>query len=433
MSQRPRGQVTQTPQALGFLATVKVSIRPSHWGVRVEARGEYTGPNVGVTGTSGETDTKLRVCPVQRTGSISEIMRYVLTIVEQLDRAAAELVTDHPINNRLALILIDNATELILHRQCTDRLDSDSWTSRISEAHQAIAKETSREDQVGVSEELDRHIMTPKQRTQARGRYWDGMLKVLEDMGDLTSVERRFLVIVHDYRDELYHVGLSHDDIIRAIAGRYFLLCCDLFGRMGKLSVWRPAIRLGEEYTEVAKRYLSMSDRRLDDFNIDNEELAEKLRHALPDDIAGLANTLAGSGRKSIGAIVKSFEFLVQENPFGFDAEKMLEVAQFQRDLNQEFERLASDGQGVDPNHRKSYFQLEKELEATWRQRHSSLPSEKWMTRVAAVEKQTDPLIAMDLYQSLRNDMLYLEEAIQSADEDLDRWIQEQIDLARGK
>ena len=44
-------------------------------------------------------------------------MRYVITIVEQLDRAAAELTTDHPINNRLALILIDNATELILHRQ----------------------------------------------------------------------------------------------------------------------------------------------------------------------------------------------------------------------------------------------------------------------------------------------------------------------------
>ena len=43
-------------------------------------------------------------------------MKYVITIVEQLDRAAGELVSDHPINNRLALILIDNATELILHR-----------------------------------------------------------------------------------------------------------------------------------------------------------------------------------------------------------------------------------------------------------------------------------------------------------------------------
>ena len=50
-------------------------------------------------------------------------MRHVVTIVEQLDRAAMELATDHPINNRLALILIDNASEVILHRQSMDRLE----------------------------------------------------------------------------------------------------------------------------------------------------------------------------------------------------------------------------------------------------------------------------------------------------------------------
>jgi hypothetical protein len=52
-------------------------------------------------------------------------MRYVMPIVEQLDRAAQELAIDHPINNRLALILIDNATELILHGRCTDQIEED--------------------------------------------------------------------------------------------------------------------------------------------------------------------------------------------------------------------------------------------------------------------------------------------------------------------
>ena len=394
---------------------------------------EYIGPNVGVTGTSGEADAKLRVCPVRRTGSILDFMRYVLTIVEQLDRAATELATDHPINNRLALILIDNATELILHRQCTDRLAWDSWTSRISEARQAVDKEASLEDQAGVSRESDEPIMTPRQRTKAGGEYWDDMLKVLKDMGDLTSEERRFLKIVHGYRNELYHLGLSRDDIIRAIAVHYFLLCCDFFVRLGNMRPFLHTISSGETYTEVAKRYLPMSEGRLDYSNIPKEVLAEKLLYALPHGMPNLAETLAYSARKSVGAIVENLEFSVQNNPFGFDAERMLEVAQFQRDLNEEFERQASDGQGVDPNRRKGYFQLEKELKATWKQRHSSLPNEKWMTRAAAVEKQADHLIAMDLYQMLRKDMLYLEEAIQSAAEDLDRWIQEQIDLVRGK
>ena len=46
-------------------------------------------------------------------------MHYIMPIVEQLDRAVRELETDHPINNRLALILIDNTAELIIHRRCS--------------------------------------------------------------------------------------------------------------------------------------------------------------------------------------------------------------------------------------------------------------------------------------------------------------------------
>ena len=55
------------------------------------------------------------------------------------------------------------------------------------------------------------------------------------------------------------------------------------------------------------------------------------------------------------------------------------------------------------------------------------------MARAATVGRETDPLTAMGLYQSLRKDMAYLEESILSAAEDLDIWIQQEIDRARGK
>lgn len=45
-------------------------------------------------------------------------MRSATLIVEQVDRAATELAVDHPLNARIALILIDNAAELIIHRRC---------------------------------------------------------------------------------------------------------------------------------------------------------------------------------------------------------------------------------------------------------------------------------------------------------------------------
>src|SRR5262245_14126366 len=109
-------------------------------------------------------------------------MRYVTTIVEQLDRAASELATDHPINSRLALILIDNATELILHRRCTDELEWDHIRAKLS----------------GL------------ERRQARGQFLEGKLKVLEVLGDLKPEERQFVRVAHEYRNELYHIGLKH-------------------------------------------------------------------------------------------------------------------------------------------------------------------------------------------------------------------------------
>lgn len=68
------------------------------------------------------------------------MLEHTLTIVEQLHRATEELRTDHPTNNRLALILIDNAVELIVHHHCMDRLERNEWWSRFAMAKQAIAR-----------------------------------------------------------------------------------------------------------------------------------------------------------------------------------------------------------------------------------------------------------------------------------------------------
>src|SRR5258708_19732535 len=52
-------------------------------------------------------------------------MRFATLIVEQLDRAATELAVNHPLNARMALILIDNAAELVIHRRCEDLVRAD--------------------------------------------------------------------------------------------------------------------------------------------------------------------------------------------------------------------------------------------------------------------------------------------------------------------
>ena len=111
----------------------------------------------------------------------------------------------------------------------------------------------------------------------------------------------------------------------------------------------------------------------------------------------------------------------------------MLEVAQWARDLTDALEREDIDGLWVDPNYRESYSRVATKFQAAWKQRHTEVPSASWMLRANAIEREPNPLVAMDVYQLLRNDMSYLEESIRLAVEDLDQWIQREIDKRRGK
>ncbi len=358
-------------------------------------------------------------------------MRYELTIVEQLDRAANELETDHPINNRLALILIDNATELIVHEHGMGLLENDTLASDFQMALQSVTK-----DMVGVNEPTSlfgQEVMSLKQRAAIRGTSLDPKLKVLEEIGDITGLERRFIKIAHGYRNELYHVGLKHDDIIRAIAGHYFLLCCDLFARLGQVGVWGRQFSSTDVYTDVAQRYFPIQEGILAVIELENEEIADKLRSALPRDIPELPATLVESAHGSIEEVETAFGFLVNENPFNFNPAEILVVVQKLFDHAQILEREDIHGLWSDPRYRENFDRTADKLEENWKQRHTSLPFRKWNRRAVAVGQETDPLIGMDMYQSLRNDMVYLEEAILSAERMLDEWVQEQIDIARGK
>ena len=214
------------------------------------------------------------------------------------------------------------------------------------------------------------------------------------------------------------------------------MLACDLLPRMRNSFFWGETVSSADTYTDIAKRYLPM---RGDDVDLSRlsgvtrERLAEELRVKLPAGLPNLAETLSISARSWIDRVMSNFRFLMENNPFGLDKREMLETAQWQLDLSKELERRDIDGLWVDPNYRQNFAEVVIELERTWEQKHVSIPEDSWRRRATSISQEMNPLIALDKYQSLRNDMSYLEEAFETASEDLDKWIQHQVDLARGK
>ena len=107
-------------------------------------------------------------------------MHYILSIAEQLDKAATELSFEHPINDRLALILIDNAVELIMARRIRNTiLDFDDWRGRLG----------------------------PDVRTKARSQNINRRLEALVTAQQLDVRSADLIGEAHKHRNRLYHEG----------------------------------------------------------------------------------------------------------------------------------------------------------------------------------------------------------------------------------
>ena len=252
-------------------------------------------------------------------------------------------------------------------------------------------------------------------------------------MGDITQFERRFITIAHDYRNELYHLGFSHDDVIRPIAGRYFLLCCDLFVRLGNLSIWKLSGFRREIRTEVAKQYFPPVGCEQMWFEVDKEDVAERLRRALPNGMPDLSISLVESAEQHITETTESFEFMERDNPQGLHGRELLKFIQWEHDLEEVLEREKVDGVWWDPEYVRNVCRVADELRPKWVQRHTSLPKEGWLRQADRIGQTDNPLVATDLYGSLMENMSYLRDVINSAAEDLDRWLQHELDRIRGK
>jgi hypothetical protein len=206
-------------------------------------------------------------------------MRFATLIVEQLDRAVMELAVDHPLNARIALILIDNAAELIIHRRC-ERL-------------------------VRADRKSDAPTLTAAKRRSILGHYFAEKVKFLEKASALSAEERHFIGELHSHRNTLYHVGLENDDLIRALATAYFQLTCDLLVRFDDRSLGWPKDLV---IAPALHRYFPEAAKGLHFPGFDTAHVAKELMTRVPADGPALPAALSHHSMAAVDRLEAMFE-----------------------------------------------------------------------------------------------------------------------------
>ncbi len=109
-------------------------------------------------------------------------MKFVAQIMEQLDEAGNQIDKKTTTGARLALILIDNALELLMYRTVREKFGWDEET-----------------------------LLNPKYDQETKNktlRFFGEKTKFIKNIGKISNEEVEIMNICHKYRNEAYHINI---------------------------------------------------------------------------------------------------------------------------------------------------------------------------------------------------------------------------------
>jgi len=328
--------------------------------------------------------------------------RFLANIIDQMDLALDNLAIDDVSYKRFSLMLVDNAVELMLHE---------------------FAKDKSKENRMWGS--FGASPNDPKLVSAALGQYFEPKVKLARTANLVTQEIGDTIVILHSFRNQVYHQGLQHEGILAAIAIFYFRVACTV------LAACEPnwlswGSNQGIPYR--ARSCLGNSP------FVDRKGMCKSAFLRFEEESRGfsltLAEDLSAHMEQTIDYTDDAIDFLSSNSPEPKDRDQVIidcqawpfaftdEGKAIARKNGSPAKTVSDHVEWIAQNHP---WPINKDPIQSWRRRLVSLRLEKEEHR--ALKKYRD---FMDQTESIR-------EQINEAAEHLDQHIMTQIDRARGK
>ncbi len=203
--------------------------------------------------------------------------------VVQLEEAKRFILDGEVAHLRLALILLDNAVEVMFHRRVSEDLSRANMYARMLQRFPDGPLDAKRE---ALRQEIAAEIIPPSRQKKV-ARYFGEKLTLLSESGQLPSATARALRHLHDYRNELQHHDHLRPESIAPAALILFDIALDLMVTLvpGSTS-WGSDddLRWLQDYGIMEPFPISRDDLR--------EVVAAKLRDGLPLDVDGVRDAL---------------------------------------------------------------------------------------------------------------------------------------------
>lgn len=311
-------------------------------------------------------------------------------------------------SQRLALLLFDSAAELLLHREVEHRLAMNEWLRgivRTYEQHEAHGFPLD-EDAAANKAELDAQILSQTRARRVRATF-DAKLDFLVEVAALTQPLSRVLVKLHRYRNEAYHRDTVRSETIHTAVAVYryatLVLMTELPPRMMSWS-GRPPTVIAKYFQEQA--HLGREPQR---------QIAEALLVRLDARReAGIAQDLHDHVHARLDELEDALDFIVD----------MIGGEKWDREAALRFAQLPE--------------QTDVRMMTTDDFRSLDVPVRgedlvRWRAAAERIVEAPDQLAAFSAFADLEDEFEPTEGVVLELAREMDRHIQREIDIARGK
>jgi hypothetical protein len=337
-------------------------------------------------------------------------MHFIQPAIEQLDLAGRQLHLPGTAYARFALLLADNMVELMCHQQAEFliMLDQDRgrWASR---------------------------RFTAKDEQDALGQRFDEKVKFVARAGKLTEEQRDFILRAHQFRNECYHAGLVHEDILWDLAWSYHDLACELVVQLRPGWAWGLQFRGAP--SPAIQEHLKNAGLGADSDWLQLPTLCPRVvtsvKATKPASKRTLSDALSASAMRQLERLTERLQFIAEDGLQAGDADGALKAVLFRRqpgldDLKAGLDIQADDGF-------REWIRRFEEAEQAFKPPVTMKSVERWQARAADLKRTPTPSAAIVRYTDLRREFSDVADAVAEAAMQLDREIQHQIDVMRGK
>ncbi|UVO30337.1 hypothetical protein [Bradyrhizobium arachidis] len=318
--------------------------------------------------------------------------------IEQLDLAAEHLAHGDPNNARFALMLSDNIVELTLHQHAKEKrkqLKANSWTKKAYEHEKALEK--------------------------ALGRWFDEKVRFVTLIGKLHTEVGESIRIAHQFRNDVYHVGLQHEAVLPVLDAFYFeltrRLCADY-----EIRSW--GYSPGQSIPERAKKYIT-ADKFFTNFIEEYRAACVALTAKSGHDDKRFSETLAGHLDEVIATQDRYIGYIATNARRRATRDEVVVSSQSWRLAFSEEGRVFARNNGFPGGH------IVEWLEQNYPFKFKSDPIGTWRKRSERLRRETDPHKALKMYRTFMDDTAEFRECIEESTSAVDQYVETQIERMR--